>query len=242
DRAENWEDFLAAMRRWKLPPENFVYADVQGNIGEQSAGLAPRRRWTGLVPMPGDRKYEWQGFRTLEELPRSFNPASGFEATANHKMVAANDPHPVGFEWAPPYRFERIRDVLANAHHSGRKLQLADMQALQNDVRSLPAQRLLRLLVQTPAKDDPAGELLLAWDGTVTANSPAAALYEVWLQKLRRGLAERAVSGNLVDVLENQLWPPVMLRWLENPPRSPLAYDRAGPIGARDKLLSATLQ
>src|SRR5262249_21183131 len=28
DRAENWEEFLGAMGRWKLPPENFVYADV----------------------------------------------------------------------------------------------------------------------------------------------------------------------------------------------------------------------
>jgi penicillin amidase len=242
DRAENWEEFLAAMRRWKLPPENFVYADTQGNIGEQSAGLAPRRRWTGLVPMPGDRKYEWHGFRPLEELPRSFNPAAGFVATANHKMIPADDPNPVGFEWSAPYRYERIREVLSTARDSKHKLQLADMQALQNDVLSLPAQRLLTLLSQTAAKDEPSGKLLLAWNGVLSADSAAAAFYEVWLRKLSRSLAEVAVPGSLANTLEMDLPMTVMLRWLENPQRSPLANNREGPVSARDTLLSTTLQ
>lgn len=243
DRAENWEEFLAAMQRWKLPPENFVYADVQGNIGEQSAGLAPRRNWTGLVPMPGDGKYEWQGFRPLEELPRSFNPAAGFVATANHRMISASDPHPVGYAWAPPYRFERIRDVIANARDSTRKLQLADMQALQSDVLSLPAQRLQKLLAQAAAKSDPAAKLLLGWDGVLTVDSPAAALYEVWLRTLRRHLAEAAVPGKLANALGNDLPMTVMLRWLENPQHIPMfARDRVGPDSVRNGLLTATLQ
>ena len=49
DRAENWEQFEAAMARWKVPSENIVYADNAGNIGEHSAGLAPMRNWTGLL-------------------------------------------------------------------------------------------------------------------------------------------------------------------------------------------------
>ncbi|MCI0352525.1 MAG: penicillin acylase family protein [Acidobacteriales bacterium] len=243
DRAENWEEFLAAMRRWKLPPENFVYADVQGNIGEQSAGLAPRRNWTGLVPMPGDRKYEWQGFRKLEDLPRSFNPAAGFIATANHKMIPPNDPRPVGFEWAPPYRFERIKEVLSSARYSGRKLQLADMEALQNDAVSLPAQRLLKLLAQSPAKDESEAKLLLSWDATLAHDSAPAALYEVWLRNLRHALTRLAVPQNLSKRVEVELPMPVLLRWLENPERGPLAaLPAAGGVTVRDTLLAGSLK
>jgi penicillin amidase len=243
DRADNWEEFLAAMGRWKLPPENFVYADVQGNIGEQSAGLAPRRRWTGLVPVPGDRKYEWQGFRPLEELPRSFNPAAGFVATANHKMIPPNDPNPVAFEWSAPYRFERIRDVLSTARDSGRKLQLGDMQALQNDVLSLPAQRLLKLLSQTPAKDIPAAKELLAWDATLRNASEAEAIYQVWLRRIRYRLAKGTAPENIAASVEAELSMPLMLRWLEHPERAPFArrYTGKPAFDFRNKLLAETL-
>ena len=243
DRAGNWQEFLAAMHRWKLPPENFVYADVQGNIGEQSAGLAPRRNWTGLVPMPGDRKYEWQGFRQLEELPRSFNPAAGFVATANHRMIPPNDPQPVGYEWAPGYRFERIREVLSSARDNGRKLRMADMQALQTDVLSLPAKRLLKLLSQTAARDEPGGKLLFAWDGVLTADSPAGALYEVWLRELRKRATEAAgLPASIAATVQSDLPLPVMLRWLENPQHSPFANRQVGPVAARDAVLSTSLK
>ena len=82
DQAQNWKQYLAAMQRWKVPPENLVYADVDGNIGEQSAGLAPIRNWSGLLPVPGaEGKYEWRGFVPLDQLPRQFNPKAGFYAT-----------------------------------------------------------------------------------------------------------------------------------------------------------------
>jgi len=44
DRARNWKEFEAAMPRWKVPSENIVYADREGNIGEHSTGLAPLRK------------------------------------------------------------------------------------------------------------------------------------------------------------------------------------------------------
>src|SRR5207244_4138525 len=88
DRAENWQEFVTAMQRWKVPSENIVYADTAGNIGEYSTGLAPlRRNWTGLLPVPGSSGYEWKGFVPFLELPHQFNPAAGFVATANHKMI-----------------------------------------------------------------------------------------------------------------------------------------------------------
>jgi penicillin amidase len=73
-RAENWDDFLAAMNRWGAPSENQVYADVDGNIGWKPGGLAPiRPNWDGLLPVPGDGRYEWAGFRDMDELPLEHN-------------------------------------------------------------------------------------------------------------------------------------------------------------------------
>ena len=85
-RARDWNSFRAAAARWKLPTENLIYADVDGNIGWVAAGLMPKRSWSGLLPVPGTGGFEWTGFRTIDELPQSLNPASGFIATANHDI------------------------------------------------------------------------------------------------------------------------------------------------------------
>ena len=206
DRAQNWQQFRDALRRWKLPPENFVYADARGNIGEQSAGLVPRRspRWTGLLPVPGDIGREWGAggsketpWRSLDELPHVANPEEGFAATANHRTVAEDDPDPVGYMWSH-FRYERIHAYFEAARNSRRKLTLADMGALQNDVVSLPAQRFQALLREPPPKiqikkhDDadpdeipPAVDMFLKWNARLDADSPAAALYEAWLSRLK---------------------------------------------------------
>ena len=146
DRAQNWQEFEAAMPRWRVPSENIVYADREGNIGEHSVGLAPlRKNWTGLLPVPGAGGYEWSGFVPTTELPHQFNPASGFVATANHKMIPDNYPYKVGYSWAPPYRFQRISQVLQQAR-SGDKLDVEALGRLQSDVLSLPALQFVDLL------------------------------------------------------------------------------------------------
>ena len=77
--------------------------------------------------MPGSGNYNWAGFLSTSKLPHSFNPAEGFVATANHKMIPEHYPYKVGFEWEPRYRFERIRSVIENAHRAKHKLTLADI-------------------------------------------------------------------------------------------------------------------
>ena len=114
DRARNWSEFESAMDRWKVPSENLVYADTDGNIGWQAAGLSPiRKNWSGLLPVPGNSgKYEWQGFLPMSELPHSYNPASHFIATANNKIIPDGYKYQLGYEWSPPVRAERISEVL----------------------------------------------------------------------------------------------------------------------------------
>jgi penicillin G amidase len=206
DRAHDWQDFERAMPRWKVPPENIVYADRAGNIGEHSTGLAPlRTNFNGLLPVPGTGEYEWSGFVPNAQLPHSYNPSAGFIATANQKTIPDSYPYAVGFEWSPPTRFERIREVLEGARRAGHRLTVPDMEALQLDVVSLLARRMQVLLRQALGVDGEgarkASALILDWDGDVRADSPSAALYEVWTTRLRTELTHRAAPDLMPGVL-----------------------------------------
>jgi len=196
DRARDWGEFQDAAARWKLPTENLVYADVDGNIGWIAAGLMPIRSWSGLLPVPGDGTYEWQGFRPSAELPSSFNPASGFIATANHNILPPGYTAPLNYDWADPFRFDRIAAVLRDS--SG--LTRADFERLQHDELSLPAQAMVPVLLEAlgrrraaakaPAADS-AARLLGAWDFVMRKEQAAPLIYSAWVRSLRPMLLGR---------------------------------------------------
>src|SRR5207237_528394 len=184
-RARNWGDFLEAMERYKVPSENIVYADVAGNIGWQAAGLAPiRSNWSGVLPVPGDGEYEWSGFRRMGELPRSYNPSTHFIATANHNILPPGYRTPVGYEWALPFRFQRMEEMLA----AKKKFSIEDFEGMQQDVVSLPARRfqaVLRNCEPDPgSRESKARDLVLRWDTTLSTASTAALIYEYWIAQL----------------------------------------------------------
>jgi penicillin amidase len=247
DRAENWDQFESAVARWKVPSENLVYADSAGNIGEHSAGLAPVRNWTGLLPVPGTGNYNWTGFVPTSKLPHFFNPKEGFVATANNKMIPEHYPYNVGFEWTPPYRFTRIRSVIESAKQDHHKLTLPDMESLQNDVTSLPALEFQKLVRSTRLKDDPALTDFLRWDGKLTRESSHAALYEVWFQQICLALGERFSNKDAGSRLQklggrySDLPPNTVLRILANPDKD-LFGDDDNLLAVRDQLLADTLQ
>lgn len=180
-RAENWRTFLAALNRWGAPSENQVYADVDGNIGYKPAGLFPRRNdWDGLLPVPGDGRYEWDGFFDMDALPVEYNPARGFTGTANAMNLPAGYPiaeRRIGFEWSAPWRYRRLWEVLeAQAEHG-----LADSHDLQRDYHSLLAREVIHRLPDPAAFPEHQGlALLKAWDAVLGPDSAAAALYAVW--------------------------------------------------------------
>ncbi|MBZ5593286.1 MAG: penicillin acylase family protein [Acidobacteriia bacterium] len=189
-RARNWNEFVEAMERYHVPSENIVYADTEGNIGWQAAGMAPiRKNWRGVLPVPGDSgEYEWSGFRHAAELPRSYNPATHFIATANHNILPPGYKIPLGYEWALPFRFHRIEEML----HAKKKFSVEDFERMQQDVASLPARRfqaILRRWAPEPGtREAKAVELLLAWDGNLAAASAPALIYEYWMAQLPRAV------------------------------------------------------
>jgi penicillin amidase len=180
-RARSFEEFRAAMRYWGTPAVNQVYADRGGTIGWISAGFNPRRdNWDGLLPVPGDGRYEWNGFIDSDHLPWVKNPAAGFFATANEMNWPSDWPHrPPAFEWWENSRATRIHHVLGGqTRHS-----VADSQALQTDMVSLPAMRLKAILASLRDDDPDASRALMVlrpWDARVTTESGPAALFELW--------------------------------------------------------------
>lgn len=198
-RARDWDGFLAAMNRWGAPGENQVYADTDGNIGWKPAGLVPKRpNWDGLLPVPGDGRYEWDGFMDADELPVEFNPQRGWVASANEMNLPENYPHEekqVGFEWYAPYRYRRIAEVLGGNPDFG----LQDSVRLQTDYLSVPARRIVARL-QGLRPEDPktalALRMLASWDCVLHADSAPAALFEVWYRMhLRGALLAKAMEG-----------------------------------------------
>lgn len=184
--ASSFSEFQTAMADWRAPSVNQVYADVKGNIGWVAAGLTPKRdTWDGLMPVPGDGTFEWNGFWKGSDLPHALNPASGYYTTSNDMNLPAGYPvaeRKIGFEWANDARHSRISNVLASLP----KVTIEDSQRLQNDEVSLPAQRLVALLKPLHS-DDPttsaALKLLKPWDGVLSVESSAAALEELWFSK-----------------------------------------------------------
>ena len=108
-----------------------------------------------MLPVPGDGRYEWDGFLPVPELPHRFDPPEGWIATANQDNLPPGYPHAVGFSWADPFRYARIAEVLG----SGRRLALGDMVRLQQDELSIPARLLVPLLrgARTAGRSDPRG-------------------------------------------------------------------------------------
>ena len=197
-RARNWDEFLAAMNRWGAPPENQLFADPAGTIGWKPAGLTPiRPNWDGTLPVPGDGRYEWAGFRDMDELPVAANPARGWLATANEMNLPGDFPaheKVISFDWYAPSRAERLAEVLDDQ----RRFSPEDCVRLQSDYVSVPARRIVRRLAKVQADDPTTAEalaLLTGWDGDLRPDSAAGALFEVWYRRhLRPALLRQALQ------------------------------------------------
>ena len=239
--AGDWTAFRDALKHWGAAAMNFVYADVDGNIGWTPAGLVPRRpNWDGLMPVPGDGRYEWGDFLTQDELPSLYNPVRGWVATANEMNLPPDFPAEalnIGYEWADPARMERIARALSTTGPTS----LADSAALQTDVVSHTALRAIALLAGLTSPDpevEGALRLLRAWDGHEGVESAAAAIAEVWLGKhLAPQAAARTASPAAAEVIGYGS-PYAVTSYLQAPDAA-LGED---PAVGRDAVLLASLR
>jgi penicillin amidase len=202
-RAKDWKEFRAAMARYRVPSENLVYADTKGNIGWQVGGLTPiREGWSGLLPVPGDGRYEWKGFRDSGELPFEFNPPRHYIATSNNNILPTGYTVPLGYDgWALPFRVDRVREMLA----AGKKFDIADFERMQQDVISIPARRFQQVLKEWhPAPGSRAAQgvdEILKWDAVLRVDSRAALIYEEWMLRLPAAVFGQNAGGDLEKLL-----------------------------------------
>ena len=186
DQAQTWEEFREASNYSNIPGENMIWADREGNIGWQAVGIAPiRRNFSGMVPVPGDGRYEWDGYLPINAKPNEYNPARGFIETSNSNYTPPNYPYldAIGFTWTDPFRWARGSEVLG----SGRKFNMTDMIELQHDYLSIPARTLMPFFKSLEAEDpqvEQARQMLLNWDFVLNKDSIEAGIYVAFERQL----------------------------------------------------------
>ena len=241
DQATTWQEFREACAYSRAPSENMVWADRQGNIGWQAVGVVPLRpNWNGLVPVPGDGRFEWDGYLPIRELPHILNPSQGFIATANQENLPPNYPYPISYYWLEPYRFARIEEVLA----AGKNLTAREMMQLQSDEYSIPARLLLPFLHALDEESMSADPLvraalttLRAWDFVLDKDSVAAGVYAAWQRQLWEQFRNTHVPVALQEAFASPVLTPLI--------NSLLAPDGSygpDPLAGRDRFIRESFE
>ena len=174
--------------------QNLVIAHRNGDIGWQITGMLPLRgRGSGQFPLPGwETDSGWTGYLPFEQNPGVTNPASHQLLNANNRSIPEDSPVNVGHSWLPPYRAQRIEELLDDQPAWDADA-LARMQADRESVRARVFLASLRralpeLRVQDPEAARIAERELLAWRGDFSPDSRPAALYGLLLPALYQAL------------------------------------------------------
>ncbi len=225
NQASDWETFRAALRHWDTPAQNFIYADVQGNIGYQTPGNIPIRAagHSGLLPVDGTTdRYEWKGYIPFDDLPRIYNPERGYIETANQAVVpleyydqlreklasefGADSNYIISQEWAYGYRGQRITELLTTlAPHTPETFR-----AIHGDNKMISAEELMPYLSDVDMGDPALNEVrdwLAAWDYQMHMDSPQAALYaHFWARLLDNLFSDQLGEDASADGGDENMW------------------------------------
>jgi penicillin amidase len=238
DQAHNWEEFRDACTYSRMPAENMIWAARSGDVGYQAVGIAPRRpNWSGLVPVPGNGRYEWNGFLPPKELPHVLNPEKGFYNTSNEYQIPSAWPYKdaLHYVWADPFRAEEVAEFLG----SGRRFTVADMAELQNSNLSIPARRIVPLLrdLKLSGAAALATAQLERWNFVLDRDSVEAGIYEMFQRRLLLNMRELMVPKAAQQFIGI---PPMsrIIAWLY----APDGRFGAEPIAGRDAVLAKSLE
>ena len=237
DQAKTWEEFQEACTYSNIPGENMIWADTRGNIGWQAVGIAPvRNNYSGLVPVPGDGRYEWAGYLPIIQKPNELNPEKGFIATANQNVTPDeyDNWNAIGYSWSDPYRGDRVNEVLTKNDQLSRE----DMKNLQVDVTSLPAKILIPFLGKIDFEEFETEQKnrLLNWDFRLESSSVEAAIYVEWENEIKR-MAHKQFVPEIAKPYITTLQLKRVIDWIENPKETYF-----GSISSRDTFLKMTFE
>jgi len=202
NKAKNWEDFKGALKYFTIPGQNFVYADDEGNIGYVCAARLPLRSSTSptLVYDGSTDANDWKGFVPYEEMPKLFNPAQNFIATANNK-TANNFKYHISNVWEPSSRIERIVELLTSKKIHSKE----DFRNYQIDFISPYARELVPYILDafkdakvTDKNLKIAIELLENWDFEMSASSQVPTVYLHFFHRLIKNIFQDELGTDLL--------------------------------------------
>jgi len=187
--ASGFSEFKEALPHFKVPAQNFMYADRTGNIAMYSAGNIPIRDYNPILPRKGwDPSYDWKAMVPFNELPKIINPDNGWIANANNKLYSDAYPYHLATFWEPSFRIKRIREILSTSD----SLTIEDFIQLQNDVYSYHAKTITETILPTLQKADTlknfdiAISYLANWNYLYSKNATAASILDLFFMKLTR--------------------------------------------------------
>ena len=205
DQAKNWEEFRDACTYFNIPGENMVWADKYGDIGWQAVGIAPiRKNHSGLVPVNGNGKFDWEGYLPIIEKPNSFNPENGYLSTANQNVTpeSYNRWDAVGYSWSDPYRGNRIKSVI----ESKEKFNMEEMIDLQVDYYSMPSKEIIKLASGNISNYIDYFEKLEKWNNVLDKNSIEAGIYVEWQSQIYFEFINTYVPNSVKKYLDIQIF------------------------------------
>ena len=187
NRAKNYDDYLAAIRQYKCPGQNFIFASKTDTIAWwQQAQFPAKWRRQGDFVMPGwDSSFRWQGWIDYADNVHMKNPARGFISSANQLPA----------DTAYPFYLGGIHDVyrgvIINRMLAGMQgVTPQDMQRMQTDNYNVFGEMALPLLLkntQEAALTADAKALLSevkTWNYQADTASKGQTIFNEWWQQL----------------------------------------------------------
>jgi penicillin amidase len=189
--AKNFDDFRNSFGDYVAPAQNWIYADVSGNIGYQCPGKIPVRvpGHSGMFPIAGNGSYDWVGYIPFEELPYTHNPSKGYIVTANNKLTPPSYPYLLlnNHDWDEGYRAYRIVEMInetqSHTVETQKNIQYNQVTGLWKDFEPVIADMNDELLTDLGKKWKAS---LLEWDGNETPDSVQATMFEFWFYEMGR--------------------------------------------------------
>ncbi len=198
NKARNLTEFINAIRYWDVPSQNFMYADIYGNIAVFEPGLFPLRNVTlpngkeimvvsSRSVLNGSGEYDWVSYIPFEDVPHSINPDRGFLAAPNQMSVGPYYPYFIlGGWWDDPFRAQEIfRDLTSKD-----KFSIDDMMRFQADIRDWAAASVLHDMIEAvngtaTGMERQALDVLSKWDYRMDKDEVAPTIWWAWLSALQ---------------------------------------------------------
>lgn len=240
DKANNWQEFQEALKLFAVPAQNFVYADVDGNIGYILGGWLPIRTTKGpTLPFPGwTTEYDWHGFVPIHQMPRIFNPAEGFVAAANNKIIDDSYPYYISNHWESPWRSIRINEILKEPG----KFSMEDNERLQFDLVSTHAREVvpvIRRAFDSTTVTDPDVKTMLEyfknWNFEMRKEDVSTTLFQATITRMVFNMFHNRMGDRLYGLYDTLASTPLsaLSHLLKNPdsewfddPRTPIRETR----------------